>query len=149
MDNNINNQNLFVGSYIHTIDEKKRFIFPSCWRNLDLFNKMYVFPNPELPCLNIYFPDEINRRLNYLRTEIVDKDEANAIRSITSSADLISWDSQGRIRISDHLLRHLEIKNQLVFVGVMSRIEVWSVEKFDSSIPTLSEKAEKIFFSGY
>jgi len=149
MDNNINNQNLFVGSYIHTIDEKKRFIFPSCWRNLDLFNKMYVFPNPELPCLNIYFPDEINRRLNYLRTEIVDKDEANAIRSITSSADLISWDSQGRIRISDHLLRHLEIKNQLVFVGVMSRIEVWSVEKFDSSIPALSEKAEKIFFSGY
>ena len=149
MDNKTNNQNLFVGSYIHTIDEKKRFIFPSCWRNLDLFNKMYVFPNPELPCLNIYFSDEINRRLNFLRTEIIDKDEANAIRSLTSSADLISWDSQGRIRISDHLLRHLEIKNQLVFVGVMSRIEVWSVEKFDSSIPALSEKAEKIFFSGY
>ena len=147
--NTIENKNIFVGSHIHTIDEKKRFIFPSCWRNLDISNKMYVFPHPELPCLNIYFTDEINRRLNFLRMETLDENESRAIRSITSSADLISWDSQGRIRIGDHLLRHLEIKNQLVFVGVMSRIEVWSVEKFDSSIPTVSEKAEKIFFSGY
>ena len=110
---------------------------------------MYVFPHPELPCLNIYFTDEITRRLNKLRDESIDQKESHAIRSITSSADLISWDSQGRVRISDHLLRHLEIKNQLVLVGVMSRIEVWSIEKFDASVPLLSDKAEKIFFSGY
>ena len=150
MDNISNDkQVLFVGSHIHSIDEKKRFIFPSCWRNLNLLNRMYVFPHPELPCLNIYFTDEITRRLNKLRDESVDENESSAIRAITSSADLISWDSQGRIRISNHLLRHLEIKTQLVFVGVMSRIEVWSMEKFDSSIPSLSAKAEKIFFSGY
>ena len=81
--------------------------------------------------------------------ESIDENESHAIRSITSSADLISWDSQGRVRISDHLLRHLEIKSKLVLVGVMSRIEVWSLEKFDASIPLLSDKTEKIFFSGY
>ena len=144
-----NNQILFVGSHTHTIDEKKRFIFPSSWRNLNLLNRMYVFPHPELPCLNIYFTDEITRRLRKLRDESIDEKESHAIRSITSSADLISWDSQGRVRISDHLLRHLEIKSQLVLVGVMSRIEVWSIEKFDASVPLLSDKAEKIFFSGY
>ena len=119
-----NNQILFVGSHTHTIDEKKRFIFPSSWRNLNLLNRMYVFPHPELPCLNIYFTDEITRRLNKLRDESIDQKESHAIRSITSSADLISWDSQGRVRISDHLLRHLEIKSQLVLVGEEKTIKV-------------------------
>ena len=85
----IKNQNLFVGSHIHTIDEKKRFIFPSCWRNLDISNKMYVFPHPELPCLNIYFTDEINRRLNFLRTETLDKNESRAITSKLKFPDVL------------------------------------------------------------
>ena len=85
-----NNQILFVGSHTHNIDEKKRFIFPSSLRNLNLLNRMYVFPHPELPCLNIYFTDEITRRLNKLRDESIDEKESHAIRSITSSADLIS-----------------------------------------------------------
>ena len=143
-----NNQILFVGSHTHTIDEKKRFIFPSSWRNLNLLNRMYVFPHPELPCLNIYFKYVITRRLSKLRDESIDEKESMQL-GLSLPADLISWDSQGRVRISDHLLRHLEIKSQLVLVGVMSRIEVWSLEKFDASIPLLSDKTEKIFFSGY
>ena len=62
---------------------------------------------------------------------------------------MILLDGQGRIRINDNLLHHIEIKNQIVFVGVLSRIEIWSLEKYESLLPEISDNADNLFFSGY
>ncbi|MFL2859615.1 MAG: hypothetical protein ACJ0BW_02610 [Pontiellaceae bacterium] len=48
MNNNTDKQILLVGSHIHTMDDKKRIIFPSIWRNLlEKINSLYIFPHPE------------------------------------------------------------------------------------------------------
>ena len=150
MNNNTDKQILLVGSHIHTMDDKKRIIFPSIWRNLlEKINSLYIFPHPEKPCLHLYLKDEMNRRLHVLRNDEFNEYDDNVIRNISSTADIILLDSQGRLRLKDNLLRHIDIKNKIVFIGLLTRIEIWSLEKFDSLIPMTSNKAEDLFFSGY
>jgi MraZ protein len=142
---------LFVGSFTHSLDDKRRMIFPSSWRALNgESNQLFAFPHPDAKCLYLYTAAEMMRRLDELRAGgSLDRNDEQAIRSITAGAEMLTWDAQGRIRIGETLLAHLEAKSQLVLVGAMTRIELWSVENFDLALPQQSAAAEDLFFGGY
>lgn len=142
---------LFVGSFTHALDPKRRMIFPSSWRHLaGDSNQLFAFPHPDEKCLYLYTAAEMMRRLDTLRSGgTFDKDDQRAIRSITAGAEMLIWDAQGRIRIGENLLAHIEVKNQVVLVGALTRIELWSVENFDLALPQVSSTAEDTFFGGY
>ncbi len=142
---------LFVGSFTHTLDDKRRMIFPSIWRSLaGDSNQLFAFPHPEEKCLYLYTAAEMMRRLDELRAGgALDKNDQQAIRSITAGAEMLVWDAQGRVRIGENLLAHTEVKSQVVLVGAMTRIELWSAENFDLALPKESAAAENVFFGGY
>ncbi len=142
---------LFVGSFTHSLDAKRRMIFPSSWRNLTgESNQLFAFPHPEEKCLYLYTAAEMMRRLDELRSGgAIDRNDQQAIRSITSGADMLTWDAQGRIRVGENLLRHIEAQEQVVMVGALTRIELWSAENFDLALPQDSSTAENVFFGGY
>ena len=142
---------LFVGSFTYALDDKRRMIFPASWRKLaGENNQLFAFPHPEEKCLYLYTADEMMRRLGELRSGgSLDKNDAQAIRAITAGAEMLVWDAQGRIRIGEGLLAHVEVKSQVVLVGAMTRIELWSSENFDMALPQESSAAENVFFGGY
>lgn len=142
---------MFVGSFTHSLDAKRRMIFPSSWRHLaGESNQLFAFPHPEDKCLYLYTAAEMMRRLDELRSGgSIDRNDQQAIRSITAGADMLAWDAQGRIRIGENLLAHIEVKEQVVLVGALTRIELWSVENFDLALPQDSSAAEDLFFGGY
>lgn len=142
---------LFVGSFTHSLDAKRRMIFPSSWRNLvGGSNQLFAFPHPDDKCLYLYTAAEMMRRIDELRSGgSMDGNAQAAIRSITAGAELLTWDTQGRIRIGENLLAHIEVKEQLVLVGALTRIELWSAENFDLALPQESSAAEDVFFGGY
>jgi len=142
---------LFVGSFTHSLDAKRRMIFPSSWRNLaGESNQLFAFPHPEEKCLYLYTAAEMMRRLEGLRGGgAIDRNDQQAIRSITAGADMLVWDAQGRIRVGENLLAHIEVKEQVVLVGALTRIELWSAENFDLALPQESTAAEDVFFGGY
>ena len=142
---------LFVGSFTHSMDAKRRLIFPSAWRGIaGESNQLFAFPHPDEKCLYLYTADEMMRRLDALRSGgSVDRNDQRAIRSITAGADMLVWDAQGRIRIGENLLAHIEVKEQVVLVGALTRIELWSAENFDLALPQDSTAAEDVFFGGY
>lgn len=142
---------LFVGSFTHSLDAKRRMIFPSSWRSLaGESNQLFAFPHPEEKCLYLYTAAEMTRRLDALRSGgALDKNDEQAIRSITAGAEMLVWDAQGRVRIGESLLAHVEVKSQVVLVGAMTRIELWSAENFDLALPQDSAAAEDVFFGGY
>ncbi len=142
---------LFVGSFTHSLDAKRRMIFPSSWRSLaGESNQLFAFPHPEEKCLYLYTHAEMMRRLDALRSGgALDKNDEQAIRSITAGAEMLAWDVQGRIRVGENLLAHIEARGQVVLVGAMTRIELWSSENFDLALPQDSATAENVFFGGY
>jgi len=79
----------------------------------------------------------------------LDKLGQQAVRSFAAGADMLVWDAQGRIRIGENLLAHAEVKEQVVLVGTLTRIELWSVENFDLALPQDSSAAEDVFYGGY
>ncbi len=142
---------LLVGSFTHALDAKRRIIFPSVWRHAaGETNQLYAFPHPEQRCLYLYVADEMMRRLDRLRESgAIDRNDEQAVRSITAGADMPTWDAQGRVRIGDHLLRHAEVREKVVLIGTLTRVECWSVEHFDMALPQASAVAEQAFFGGY
>ena len=146
-----NMQAIFVGSFTHSLDAKRRIIFPSCWRNLSgESNRLFAFPHPDDKCLYLYTAEEMMRRLGQLRSGgPIDKLEQQAVRSFAAGADMLVWDAQGRIRVAENLLAHAEVKQQVVLVGTLTRIELWSIENFDLALPQDSSTAENVFFGGY
>ena len=144
-------QALFVGAYTHALDAKRRIIFPSSWRNLlGASNRLFAFPHPEEKCLYLYTAAEMTRRLGQLRAGgPLDSLDQQAVRSFTAGADMLVWDAQGRVRIADHLLAHAEVREQVVLVGTLTRIELWSTENFDQALPQQSATAENLFYGGY
>ena len=146
-----NMQAMFVGSFTHSLDAKRRIIFPSSWRNLlGESNRLFAFPHPDDKCLYLYTAEEMMRRLGQLRSGgPIDKLDQQAIRSFAAGADMLVWDAQGRIRIGENLLAHAEVKEQVVLVGTLTRIELWSAENFDLALPQDSSVAENVFYGGY
>jgi MraZ protein len=144
-------EELFVGSFHHSLDPKRRLIVPSCWRAmLGETPRLYVFPHPDRKCLYLYTLAEMNRRLRQLRDAgAADDQDQQAIRAMTASADALAVDAQGRVRIKDELLAHAEVQSKVVLVGTLTRIELWSEEQFDLALPTASELAETAFYGGY
>lgn len=144
-------QVLFVGSHHHVLDAKRRMIFPAGWRSLIGESvRLYVFPHPDEKCLYLYTAEEMLRRMNALRSDgPMDVTTQRAVRSLTAGAEMLSWDAQGRIRIPEHLLAHVEVKEQVVLVGALTRIELWSAEQFDQALPQDSSVAEDVFYGGF
>jgi MraZ protein len=144
-------EELFVGSYHHSLDPKRRLIVPSTWRSmLGETPRLYAFPHPDKPCLFLYSYQEMMRRLAQLREAgAVDANDQQAIRAMTASADALSIDAQGRVRIKDELLAHAEVDSKVVLLGTLSRIELVSEENFDMALPADSQLAENTFFGSY
>lgn len=144
-------EELFVGSFHHSLDPKRRLIIPSGWRVLaGEPPRLYAFPHPDSKCLYLYTLAELNRRLRALREQGgADESAQKAIRSMTASADALAIDTQGRVRIKDELLAHAEVKSRVVLVGTLTRIELWSEENFDMALPADSGMAEAAFYGGY
>jgi len=147
----LRNEELFVGSFHHSLDPKRRLIVPSSWRVLlGESSRIYVLPHPDRPSLYLYTLTEMNRRLGRLREAgAVDANDEQALRAMTASADSLLLDAQGRVRIKDELLAHAEVKTKVVLVGTLTRIELWSEEQFDLALPTESPLAETTFYGGY
>jgi len=146
-------QGVFVNTYVHSLDSKKRLTIPSDWRELaGVPKRLFVLPGVNDKCLCVYPAREMTRRLEKLRNlSIADIQGRQLARTLASRSDLVPWDSQGRIRIKDDLLDYAALVNQVVLVGTFDGFELWSPEKWKeqtSSVdqPKLGEAARYVGF---
>jgi len=118
---------LFVGVFQHALDSKKRLTIPLEWRG-QVGDPESLFVAPiHGQCLYAMAAREMIRRLNATRGHsLVDPDLSMADRVLGSQAELLAWDSQGRIRLRDDLLEYAQLADQVVLVGAFDRMEFWN-----------------------
>lgn len=121
-------EGVFVNTYVHSLDTKRRLTIPSDWRELaGVPKRLFVLPGVNDKCLCVYPAREMTRRLERLRNlSIADAKGRQLARTLASRSDLTPWDSQGRIRIKDDLLDFAAIANQAVLVGTFDGFEIWN-----------------------
>ena len=146
-------QGVFVNTYTHSLDTKKRLTIPSDWRELaGVPRRLFVLPGVNDKCLCVYPAREMTRRLEKLRNlSIADVKGRHLARMLASRSDLVPWDTQGRIRIKDELLDFADLRNQVIMVGTFDGFELWSPDRWkeqNSSVeqPKLGDAARYVGF---
>ena len=141
---------MLIGEYNHNIDSKGRLILPAKFRT-ELGERFIVTKGFD-GCLYGYSVEEwraIEEKIKTLPL-VTGKDARNFTRFFFSSAIECEIDSQGRILISQNLREFAELKKEVVIIGVSSRIEIWSKEKWDEYNESQDSEdiAEKMTFLG-
>lgn len=141
--------NMFMGQYSHTIDEKGRIIIPAKIRN-DLGNNFIVTRGLD-GCLFIYSNTEWTNIINKYKELPDSKDKRSFMRVFLSGATVCEYDKQGRINIPQSLIDYANLTKECMIVGVFDRLEIWSKENWDNFIKNnsanLSDIADSLFQS--
>jgi len=123
---------MLIGEYSHSIDSKGRMIVPAKFR-IELGERFIVTKGFD-GCLYGYSLEEwksIEEKIKSLPL-ITGKDARNFTRFFFSSAIECELDSQGRILITQNLREHAGLIKDVVVIGVSTRIEIWSKEKWEA-----------------
>lgn len=132
-----------MGEYQHTLDAKGRLIIPAKFREelgtgsvmtRGLDNCLFLFPAEEWRLLEAK-----------LKTLPLTKSDARQfVRFLFSGATECELDKQGRINVPQNLRDYAHIEKEAVVIGVSSRVEIWSKEKWESYVNQAEESFENI-----
>lgn len=120
-----------MGEYNHTVDSKGRLIIPAKFR--ELLGEKFVITKGLDHCLFVYPMDEwvnLERKLKDL--PFTQKDARAFVRFFFSGATEIELDKQGRVLIPPNLREFAKIEKDVVIIGVSSRVEIWSLDEWQS-----------------
>ncbi len=144
-------QNMLMGEFHHTIDEKGRIIIPSKFRN-ELGSEVVVTRGLD-KCLFLYSKSEWEKLTSKLSTLPFTKQDArNFNRFFLSGATTSEFDKQGRINITSPLISYAGLNKECVIIGVNERLEIWDEEKYNEFLSNneddFSKIAENLFEMG-
>lgn len=122
---------MFMGEYNHTIDAKGRIIIPSKFR--ETLGDEFVVTQGLDGCLFVYPNDEWLNFITQLKDLPGSKEARQLQRYFMAGAATCEVDKQGRILIPTKLREQAALEKDIVFVGVLSKIEIWSKERWDSN----------------
>jgi len=133
---------LFVSQFTHSLDPKKRLTIPSLWReNVGSPRQLFVLRGVNKKCLHVFPAREIQKRLETIQARsIADERATQFMRVLASSADLVTWDSQGRIRIKDELLDYADLKDQVLMASNFRGFELWNPKRWTEAEKAASDE---------
>lgn len=140
---------MFMGEYHHSIDDKGRLTIPSKIR-YELGSNFIVTRGLD-GCLFIYPNVEWKKVIEKYKELPNTKDARNFMRFFLSGATENDFDKQGRINISQPLIKYANLLKDCIIIGVNDHLEIWSKENWENFMEenedNLSDIADKLFSS--
>jgi len=120
---------VLIGEYEHSLDAKGRIIMPSKLRE-DMGEKFIVTKGLD-GCLFGFSKNEWNNFEEKLKTlPLTNKNARDFVRFFLSGATECEIDKQGRFLISSNLRDYATLEKDVVIIGVGTRLEIWSKDKW-------------------
>jgi len=134
---------MFMGEYLHTIDNKGRLTFPAKFR--DLLGETFVATKGLDNCLFVYTQGEWAMLEEKLKKLPMAKPEARAfVRFFFSGAAEVQCDKQGRVLLPPNLREHAALDKDVVVIGVSNRVEIWDKANWDAYNNEIGPEVTKI-----
>ena len=133
---------MFKGEYSHSVDAKGRIIMPAKFR--EILGDEFVVTKGLDGCLFVYPNEEWQNIENKFREiPLTTKDARKFSRFFFAGAADCEVDKQGRVLIPAVLREFAGLSKEVVLVGVLNRIEIWSKERWlDNEYDDMDEIAE-------
>ena len=122
---------MFMGTYGHSIDAKGRVIVPAKFR--EVLGDSFVVTLGLDGCLFVYPEEEWEDFVKQLKELPGSKEARKLQRYFMAGAAPCDVDKQGRVLIPSRLRKKVGLDKDVVFVGVMSKIEIWSKERWEDN----------------
>lgn len=120
---------LLIGEYEHTIDEKGRIKMPAKLKE-DIGEKFVITQGLD-GCLFAYSQNEWINFEDKLRTFPLTNKDARALkRFFLARATECEIDKQGRFLITSNLREFASLQKEVVIIGVLDKIEIWSKDRW-------------------
>ena len=136
---------MFLSTYENKLDKKGRVSVPSSFRsylsNMG-YNGIVCFPSFNNQSIEAWPQDRIEKISNTIDSlnPFEDKKDYFATSILSESINL-QFDSEGRILITEKLLRHAKIKNSMLFVGQGKTFQIWEPTSFEKFRVTARKKS--------
>ena len=121
---------MLIGEFNHNVDNKNRIIIPSKLR--ESLGETVIISKGLDGCLYIYPKNEwkiFEEKLKAL--PMTNKNARAFVRLFYSGATEINPDKSGRALIPKSLIEYGDIKSEVVSVGMIDKVEIWSKEKWE------------------
>ena len=132
-------EQMFLGRYHHTVDEKGRLTVPARYRDLLAAEGAYLTQGFDSN-INVYpIPifERISLRVN--RLSMTDPSARLLRRLMFSNAELVVLDKAGRILVPHFLREGLNLDSEAVIVGMGDYFEIWSSNQWVGQTAMMEE----------
>ena len=134
---------MFRGRFEHNIDAKGRVSLPAKYRDIlsTNYNDRLIITNYD-SCLIAYPYDEwVTFEENFRQYSIMQEDVEVFMHYFISGATECTIDKLGRILIPPILRKHAGLEREIVFVGMITRIQIWDKQRWEQKF----QKAQEAF----
>ena len=132
---------MFLGTYLVSVTSGKRVVVPSVFR--ENLGQTLILAKWYEECLVMVSESSLNTLLT--RVTGGDKMIINPIRQtehfIFASAYQVIPDDQGRIVIPDRLVDYAKLTDQVYFLGIGDRVEIWNKDIWDEKEKLIAKEA--------
>lgn len=121
----------FLGNIEAKIDAKGRVFIPASFRKKITEGTLILRKDIFQDCLVLYPEDIWNRELEELKQRL-NKWNANhqlVFRQFVSDVEILTLDASGRILIPKRYIQLASIENEVRFIGMDEKIEIWTCQE--------------------
>ena len=126
---------MFLSSFENKIDKKGRVSVPANFRshlNSLGYNGFISYPSFNYPALEACSQDRIEKLSNAIDSLNPFEEKRDYFAtSVLSESENLQFDTEGRVSISNKLLNHAKIKNNILFVGLGKTFQIWEPKNFE------------------
>ena len=138
---------MFLSSYENKLDKKGRVSVPASYRsylsNLG-YNGVICYPSFNNQSIEAWPQDRIEKISNTIDSlnPFEEKRDYFATSILSESVNL-QFDTEGRVSLTEKLLTHAKIKNNILFVGLGKTFQIWEPKIFEKFKIEARKKAFK------
>ena len=134
---------MFLSTFENKLDKKGRVSVPASFRsylsNLG-YNGVICYPSFNNICIEAWPQDRIEKISSAIDSlNPFEEKKDYFATSILSESINLQFDSEGRILITNKLLKHAKIKNSMLFVGQGKTFQIWEPTNYEKFKVTAKE----------
>ena len=138
---------MFLSNYENKLDKKGRVSVPATFRshlNSLGYNGFISYPSFNHVALDACSQDRIEKLSNTIDSlnPFEEKRDYFATSILSESVNL-QFDTEGRVSLTEKLINHAKIKNEILFVGLGKTFQLWDPKYFEKFKIEARKKAFK------
>jgi MraZ protein len=138
----------FVSSIVLRLDAKGRVSIPAPFRSVlsrDGFDGLYCYPALDRPAIDAGGNALMGEIESLIARYAPFSDEREKLAiALYGTSEILKLDGGGRVTLSDNLKAHANISDQVAFVGLGHKFQIWEPGRFRSELAEATDKVRAL-----